>query len=107
MTEIQTTISDLTGIEEDKFRIQVEINDNNEVIRIIVIVNDEKTAEKINNKINVAIDDHNEEGIVRHFKSARVVVKENKLSVSSGIMKEERIFVMFTIVFVAFIIHNH
>ena len=38
MTEIQTTISDLTGIEADKLKIQVDTNDNNEVTLIVVIV---------------------------------------------------------------------
>ena len=107
LTEIQSVISNITGIEADKLRIRVETKDYNEVIRIIVIVDDEETAEKIRDKINVAIDEHNEEGIVRHFKSARVVVKENKLSISSGSMEEEkRIVAMFAVIFLAFIIHN-
>ena len=88
MTEIQITISNLTSIESDKFRIRVDINDNNEIIRIIVIVDDEETAKIISESINVAIEEHSEEGIVRHFKSSRVNVKENKLSLSCGIMKE-------------------
>ena len=57
MTEIQSTISDLTGIEEDKLRIRFETNDNDEVIRIIVIVDDEGTAEKISTSINIVIDE--------------------------------------------------
>ena len=108
MTNIKTSISDLTGIDENKFRIRVETNENNEVIRIIVVVDDKETAEKISTSINVAIDEHNEEGIIRHFTSARVIVKENKLSISGGTMKKEDIIVMFTIVFISFFtIHNH
>ena len=55
MTEIQNTISDLIDMEVDEIRIRVETND--EVIRIIVIVNDEKTAEEISNSINAVIND--------------------------------------------------
>ena len=57
MTEVKTTISDLTEIEEDKLRIQFDINDNDEIIRIIVIVDDEETAEKISISINTVIDE--------------------------------------------------
>ena len=56
MTEIQITISDLTGINVDEIRIQVDVNDRNEVIHIIVIVNDRTTAEIIKDAINVAIE---------------------------------------------------
>ena len=105
-TEIQTTISDLTGIKADKLTIRVETNDNNEVVRIIVIVNDEKTAEEVKDKINIAIDEHNEEEIVKHFVRAEVNVKENKLLVSSGSMKKEGIIIMFTIVLMSLITPN-
>ena len=70
----------------------------NEVIRIIVVVDNEEIAEEIKNKINVAIDEHNQEGIVRHFKSARVIVKENKLSISRGTMKEGKIPLVFSFI---------
>ena len=57
MTEIQSAISNLTGIEEDQIRIRVDTNDINEVIRIIVIVDDEKTAEIISKSVNTVIDE--------------------------------------------------
>ena len=57
MTEIQTTISDLTGIDEGKIRIRVDINDNNDVIRVIVVADDEETAEIISKSINIVIDE--------------------------------------------------
>ena len=98
MTEIQITISNLTGIEEDKLRIRFDTNDNNEVIRIIVIVHDEKTADKISKSINVAIEEHNKEGFLRYCKSVRVQTNEKNLSISSGIMKEEGIIAMFAII---------
>ena len=107
MTEIQTTISDLTGIEADKLRIQVDTNDNNEVIRIIVIVDDKETADKVSKSINSAIEEHNEQGIIRHFKSAKVVTNEKNLSISRGTKKEERTIIIFTIAFITFIIHSH
>ena len=56
MTEIQITISDLTGIETDKLRIRVETNDNNGIIRIIVIVDDEEKVEIISKTINTVVD---------------------------------------------------
>ena len=52
MTEIQTTISDLTGIETDDIIIHVDTNENNEVIRIIVLVDDEDSAIIVSDKIN-------------------------------------------------------
>ena len=103
MTEIQQTISNLTNIKADKVRIQVETNDKNEVITIIVIVDDEESANQLMKKI----DEHDQEGFLRNCKSVRVVMKENKLSVSSGIMKKEGFINMITIVFMAFIIRNH
>ena len=107
ISEIQTTISDLTGIEANKLEIRVDTNYNNEVIRIIVIVDDKETAEIISKSVNIAIDEHNQEGIVRYFKSARVIVKEKNLSLSCGIIKEERIIVISIIALLAFIIHKH
>ena len=56
MTEIQITISDLTGIEADIIRIRVNTNDDNEVVRIIVIVDDERTVEIISKTINTEVD---------------------------------------------------
>ena len=56
MTDTQNTLSDLTGIETDKLRIRFDINENNKIIRIIVIVDDEKTAEIIVKFINFVID---------------------------------------------------
>ena len=106
MTEIQITISNLTGIEEDKIRIQVDTNDNNEIVGIIVIVDDKETAELISKTINEEIDKHNEEGFLRNCKSARVVVKENTLSISRGVMQEEGTIMMLIIVFISFLIHN-
>jgi len=52
MTEIQSTISNLTNIEEDKLRIRVDLNDKDEVTAIIVFVDDETTADIISDKIN-------------------------------------------------------
>ena len=52
MTEIQDTISDLTGIEEDKIRIRVETNDNNDIVHIIVIVDDEESANVVRDKVS-------------------------------------------------------
>ena len=57
MNVIRKTLSDLTGIEEDKLRIRFETNDNNEITRIVVIVEDKETAEIIKDKINVSIDE--------------------------------------------------
>ena len=51
MTEIQSTISDLTNIEPDKLRIRVDINDKDEVIHIIVIVDDMTRAKLIKDAI--------------------------------------------------------
>ena len=107
MTEIQITISNLTGIETDKLRIRVDINDKNDIVHIIVIVDDEETADRISTSINDAIDEHNEEGIVRHFKRAKVVMEDSNLSISNRTTKGNRTIAMLTIVFMTFIIQNH
>ena len=96
--------SDLTEIEEDKLRIRYDINDSDGVIHIIVIVNDEETAELIKDKINVAINEHSKEEIVKHFKSVKMIMIENKLSISSGTMKKERIIFLFINAFITFVI---
>ena len=100
-TEIRSAISDLTGIEEGKLRIRVETNEKDEIIRIIVVVDNEEIAEEIKNKINVAINEHNQEGIVRHFKSVRV--KENNLFISCGTMKERKAFLFFSFIMTSII----
>ena len=56
MTEIQITISELTGIEEEKLNIQFDTNDDNEIFRIIVIVDDKEKADKISASIKIVID---------------------------------------------------
>ena len=50
----------------------------------ILIIDDEKTAKNIKDKVIEAIKHGNPEGLVRHFKSARV--KVNELVLSSGMM---------------------
>ena len=44
--DVQNTISNLTNIETFKLRICVDMNDQDEIVRILVIVNDERTAKK-------------------------------------------------------------
>ena len=66
MTEIQTTIRDLTGTEADKLWIWVETNDNNIIIRIRVIEDDEETANKNSKSINEKIDEQDQEGFLRN-----------------------------------------
>jgi len=105
MTEIRCTISDLTNTEPERIRIRVDTNSNDEIVRIIVIVNDEKTAEDFREKITVAIEEHNQEGVARHFKSARVVVKDKKLSVSCGAIKRERTIIAVSVFVVLSITH--
>jgi len=52
VTQIQCTISDMTGIDLDKLRIGVDTNDKDEIVSILVIVNDKTKAEDIRNSIN-------------------------------------------------------
>ena len=52
MTEIQNVISNLTDIETDKLRIRVDMNEEDEVVHILVIVDDETTADTVNKSIN-------------------------------------------------------
>ena len=105
INEIQTTLSDLTGIEMDKLRIRFDTNEKNEIISIIVIVDDEKTAEIISKSVNTIIDEGlcqdvesnynylredasssmnvNCSGILKYVKSAKVVeVAKNSSSIS-------------------------
>lgn len=106
MTEIRNTISNLTNIEADKLRIQVVTNDKDEIIRIIVIADDEATADTIRDILNEAIDEHKQDGIIRHFKNVKVAVKEKELSLSCGMKKDEK---MITIAasFVLLLFHFH
>ena len=57
MNEIRKTISDLTGIEAEKLKIQFDTSDNDEVIPIIIVVDDKETAEIISKSLNTVIDD--------------------------------------------------
>ena len=95
VTEIQSTINNLTNIEADKLRIRVDINEQDEVVAVIVIVDDKTTAENIKNTINTAINEHNPK--VRLFKRAEVKMKE--LEISSGMMSKSLIIMaMMTII---------
>jgi len=53
MTEIRSTISDLTGAEADKIRIRVNTNKKDEITEVIVIVDDEKAAVKTRDTVNL------------------------------------------------------
>ena len=107
MTEIRSVISNLTNIDADKINIRINTNEKDEIIEIIVIVNDETTAEHIKDNINDAIKEHNKEGILRYVESARVVVNEKVLSISSGIMKtEDKTVVLIAIAFMLLLIHT-
>ena len=63
LTEIQTTISDLTGVDTDKLRIRVETDSHNEITKIIVIVDDEQTAEIISKTVNQCRNQQEIEGL--------------------------------------------
>jgi len=52
MTEIRSTISNLTGVEIDKLIIRIVVNDKDGTIQIIVFVNDKTTADELSDKIN-------------------------------------------------------
>lgn len=67
LTELQSTISDLTNISSDKLRIRLDTNDDDTIIRIIILVDDKTTAETIKATINVAIKEHNQKGVFKHF----------------------------------------
>jgi hypothetical protein len=104
MTEIRTTISDLTSIDINKLRIRVDLNENDEVVHILVIVDDKRTADNIKDKVNVAINEEHPNSIVRHFKGVRV----KELQLSSGIIIEEGVILMIAIIAIMiFIINNH
>ena len=101
MTNIQTTISDLTNIEADKLRIRVDLNKKDEVVHIIVVVDDKKTAEIVSSNVNIAISEGNPK--VRQFKRAEVKVKE--LEMSSGMIITENPF-MIVIAFMTLLLKN-
>ena len=102
MTEIQSTISNLTNIETDKLRIRVDINDNDKVVHIIVIVDDKSTADIIKDKISTAIKEGNPK--IRQFKRVEVKVKE--LEVSSGMMYEGWMSLIM-VVLISFLVQIH
>jgi len=61
MTEIRDTIVHLTEIETDEIRIRVNTNENNKITQIIVIVEDERTANKIRDAVNLCSDARSED----------------------------------------------
>ena len=52
LTEIQMAISTLTDIESSGLRIRVDTDENNGIVRVIVVVDDESDAKIIADKIN-------------------------------------------------------
>ena len=89
MSEIRSATSVLAHVEENKVRIRVEVNEKNEIIRIIVTLSDKTTAENIKNIISVEIKEHNQEGFIKHFQGVKVETKEKDILVSRGIMKKD------------------
>ena len=106
MTEIQSTISNLTNIEPDKIRIRVNTNDNNEVVQIVVVPDDKILADNISQSVNVAIEEQNQKDVIRLFKNARVVVEENVLSISSRMKTKDEMIFMVTMTFIIVVILN-
>jgi len=102
MTEIQSVISDVTNIGANKLSIHAEINEKDEVVYIIVIEDDETTANTIKDKINNAINEGNPK--VQPFKSATV----KDVQVSSGTKnKSLLILTIMTILMTFFFVLDH
>ena len=80
-----------------------EINNNN-IVRVLVIVDDKTTAKVISEEINRIIDDGEQEGIIRYCSSARVEVIE--LSMSCGMSKGKGFFRTVAISFLFLLIHS-
>ena len=99
-SEVQIVLSNLTNIEADKLRIQAEINDKNQVVRVVVVVEDQNTAEVISEAVN-EIKPEESEGVARHFKEARIVVIDRAISCS---VKAEGTVLMAMIPLIAFLI---
>jgi len=102
MAEFQSTISNLTSVEADAIRVRFVTNDKGEVIQIIVIVKDEKTAESINSKIK----EHEKEGILRCVVSSKVEVKEKELFISSELRTKGEMKITIAVAVLILFIHN-
>jgi len=98
ITEIRSILSNLTNITVDELIIRAEINDKNEIVRIIVLVDNENTAEIISSTIN----DHDPEEIGSRVRFKRANVKFLG-DASRGNIVESSIF-MIMIIFMMFII---
>ena len=93
ITEIRNEISTLANIEADSFRIRVYVDENDQVSSILIIVNDEPTAKNIQQEID-ELSPEERQGILRHFKSARVVVSEREIQLSRGKVVEGMSFII-------------
>jgi len=75
LKEIAESISALTGIDVGSIFVDVEIDDNGYVLRIIVILKDEEMSEEVVASINdLAKDSQCGSGVLCHSSSARIVV---------------------------------
>ena len=68
------------------------------------ITDDEMTAKDIKDKVNVAINEDNPEGVVRHFKN--VQMKMNERIMSRGTIIEEKIILSIITFIVILNIHS-
>jgi len=73
-TELREILSELAGTELDIVTIRAERNDIGHIIRIVVVVNDDDTAHLIADAINHR-DPNESDGVLKHAKEARVIVK--------------------------------
>ena len=51
-TEFLGSVSDLTNIDPDKLRIRAEVNENDEVVRVLVFVSGTSIAETVSERVN-------------------------------------------------------
>ena len=59
-TELVQIISETCGIDENSFYIKTETNDKGQVIRIIFVVKDEKTAKEIASEVSKIVEEEPE-----------------------------------------------
>ena len=79
-TELIETISNISGVDPDTIKIGVEMDDHGKIVRIIVFVSNQQTAEAIIKAINAMEEDECQNGIICRSKEARVISPERLLS---------------------------
>jgi len=91
LTEFRNTVEVVTGINTQDLTIRSEITEGGNVVRIVVIVGDESTAQIIADALK---DNPSQDGILKYVKDVFITVKPRELSVSSAGRFQDTVILM-------------